>query len=125
MSGIRLSPQHGINPSISVCFFCQKDKNELVLPGLLKGDAEAPHRAVWNKEPCDECKGFMKQGIILISVDEDKTEDFLDPYRSGGWCVIKEDAIKRMIVGETANQVLKERVAFVPDDVWNHFGLPR
>ena len=122
---IRLSPKHGVNPSVSVCFFCQQDKNEVVLPGMLKGDAEAPHRGVWNREPCDQCKGYMEKGIILISMDENLTEDFLNPYRSGGWCVIKEEAIKRMIVGDSANQVLKERFAFVPDDVWDQFGLPK
>lgn len=41
-NSIRLSPKHGLNPSISVCFFCGEDKNEIILPGKLEGDAEAP-----------------------------------------------------------------------------------
>lgn len=122
---IRLSPKHGVNPSVSVCFFCLKDKG-LVLPGLLKGDQAAPHRLVWNKEPCETCQGYMKQGIILISIDEDLTDDFLNPYRSGGWCVVKEEAVKRMLPkGKEADSVLKGRFAFVPDDVWDLYGLPR
>jgi hypothetical protein len=124
---IRLSPKFGLNPSMSICFFCQKEKNEIIIPGLLSGDAEAPRKAVWNKEPCDECKAHMNQGIILISVDEKKSfQDKENPYRTGGWVLIKEDAIKRMIKDKKLlSHILEKRVAFVPDDTWNHIGLPR
>jgi hypothetical protein len=43
---IKLSPQHGVNPSIGVCFYCGEDSGEIILPGRLKGDVEAPRRAV-------------------------------------------------------------------------------
>lgn len=123
---VRLSPKHGVNPSLSVCFFCQKDKNEIILPGLMRGDMQAPQRAVWDKNPCQECQAYMEQGIILISVDESKSSDRDNPYRTGGWCVLKEDAIKRMLSpGEFLDSVLKKRIAFVPDQVWDGVGLPR
>jgi len=123
-NSIRLSPNHGVNPSITKCFLCGEDKNELVLFGKLKGDAEAPRSVVLDKEPCDKCKEYMQKGIILISVDEFKSKgDTENPYRSGGWVVVKDDVIKRAIA--EPDDVLKERVAFITDDVWDQLGLPR
>jgi hypothetical protein len=123
---IKLSEKYGVNPSVNVCFYCNEDKNEIVLPGRLKGDAEAPHRGVWNMEPCDKCKTHMEQGIILISVDELRSMDRENPWRTGGWCVVREDAILQIInPPELAERVRQTRVAFVPDDAWDALGLPR
>lgn len=33
------------------CFFCDEDKNEVLLLGYLKGDVEAPRGVVFNMEP--------------------------------------------------------------------------
>ena len=79
---IQLSPQHGVNPSVEQCFVCMKDVG-VVLFGRMRGDAEAPRKVCLpNREPCDECKGYMDQGVILISVDESKTDDPQNPWRS-------------------------------------------
>ena len=32
---IKLSPKHGLNPTIATCFYCGKDKNELILAGKI------------------------------------------------------------------------------------------
>ena len=97
--GIRLSEKHGVNPAIPLCFFCLKPKNEILLPGKMKNGMEAPRNAVWDTRPCDECKGYMEKGIILISVDESKSTDHKNPYRSGGWCVVKEELVKQALGG--------------------------
>jgi hypothetical protein len=125
--GLRLSEQHGVNPSVEQCFVCMKDVG-VVLFGQMKGDAEAPRKVCLgpDSEPCDECKGHMEMGIILISVDESKTTDEKNPWRSGGWVVVKEDMIRRMFnPPELVEQVLKKRVAFMPDEAWDMIGLPR
>lgn len=119
MEGIRISPKHGLNPSMSVCFLCGGDKNEIIIPGMLKGDAEAPHKAVWNKEPCDKCKEYMNIGVMLISV-KDKT-DQENPYRTGNIVVIKADAAERMFGDSIKNQ----RAAFIEDELWDKLGLPK
>lgn len=119
--GIRLSKKHGVNPAIPLCYFCNKPKNEVILAGLMKGDIEAPRNAVWDTVPCDECKGYMKMGIILISVKDGESGD--NPYRTGGWCVVKEEAV-RAIFGEDS-KALKTRVAFIGDSDWDIIGLPR
>ena len=43
--GIRLSPKHGVNPAVPLCFLCGQAKNEIVLAGRLPGDVEAPRAA--------------------------------------------------------------------------------
>ena len=121
---IRLSPKHGVNPSINVCFYCGEDKNELILPGMMKGDAEAPHRAVWNKEPCDKCKGYMEQGVILIEVDESKTTNMNNPWRTGRLSVVTENFIRRIFQPpELVEDVCKRRMAFIPVDTYELLGL--
>lgn len=122
---IRLSERYGVNPSLSLCFFCMEENGEIVLPGRLPGDVEAPRKAVWNKIPCAKCKEYMSQGIILISVDE-KLSEPSNPYRTGAWIVLREDALRRMLSpGKLLDDICKVRVAFIPDDAWDKLGLPR
>jgi len=123
---IRLSKKYGVNPAIPKCFYCYEDKSEIILAGKLPGDIEAPRGVVWDKRPCDKCKGFMEQGIILISVDEAKTTDPQNPWRTDGWVVVKEEAVRRMVIPpELVEHICKSRVCFVPDDAWDKLGLPR
>lgn len=121
---IRMSPKHGVNPSVAVCFYCNEDTGELILPGMLRGDKEAPARAVWDRVPCDKCKQHMRDGVILISVRDGESGD--NPYRTGGWCVVT-DAYIRRVVTETdlAEDICSKRVAFIPDEAWDLMGLPR
>lgn len=123
---IRVSKKYGVNPTIPKCFYCLKDKNEILLLGKTKGDKETPKGAVWDHEPCDECKDWMKKGIICISVDPSKSTDRQNPWRSGGWSVLKEEVIKRLSMSEEMQQkVLKARYMFVEDQVWDLFGIPK
>lgn len=120
-----LSKKHGLNPTIPKCFFCGEDKNEIILAGKLKGDIEAPKNVAWDKNPCEKCQEHMKQGVIMISVQEgEEGED--NPYRTGGWCVVKDKALENFISPpELLNAILKKRICFVPDDAWNKLGLPK
>lgn len=124
--GIRLSEKHGLNPSLDQCFVCMKDVG-VALFGKMKGDAEAPRRVCTTKEPCDECKKLMELGIILISVDEKKSEgNMSNPWRTGGWVVIKEEAVRRIFEGAPIlDQILDKRMAFISDEAWDKIGLPR
>ena len=119
--GIRFSPRHGVNPSIGVCYFCNEESGELILPGKLRGDAEAPRKAVWHKDPCPKCKGYMKQGIICISVKNGESGD--NPYRTGCFVVLKDDAFNRLF--KDAEPALKLRMCFIEDVAWDAVGLPR
>jgi len=78
---------------------------------------------------CQECRGWMKQGIVLISVRDDATDkpNPEDVYRTGCIAVVKDDAIKRMLGGspELLQKALSRRMLFVHDGVWDKVGLPR
>ena len=123
---IPFSDKHGVNPTIPKCFFCVEDKNEIILMGKLKNDVKAPRGMVFDQVPCDKCAGYMKQGVILISVDEEKTDDPKNPWRTGGWVVVTADAVSRMPFEDSSRKdILKKRAAFISDELWDLLGLPR
>lgn len=123
--GIRLSQKHGVNPSLEQCFVCLKDVG-IILFGAMRGDAEAPRRVCLpNNEPCAECRRWMEQGVILISV-RDGEPDHANPYRTGGWVVVRDEAIKRWELDpDFERSILQRRMAFIEDAVWDRIGLPR
>jgi len=62
----------------------------------------------------------------VLSVDEAKTTDPQNPWRTDGWVVVKEEAVRRMVIPpELVEHICKSRVCFVPDDAWDKLGLPR
>jgi len=167
-------PVHGLNPGIELCFFCNKEKSIVLFGSVLKGE-RAPHKAVYDYAPCEACAKLMRQGVLLISVDEKKsmcrehtcrrcnhvwrapirmskntanlsgemTEtcpkcntcgsinssphmlDDKNPWRTGGWVVVKDAFIQKVFQPEVAIDVIKKRVAFLSDEAWDLFGLPR
>lgn len=136
--GIYLSPRHGVNPALTCCFFCGKDTGlvllgqigsrmqralaDIITPGA---DPEAPRKMVLDREPCSDCEKLMELGILLLSVDEERTTDRDNPYRTGGFAVVSEELIRRLFKEEFAERVCKARMAFVPDKGWDSLGLPR
>ena len=122
---IQLSEKHGLNPSLEVCYVCGKDKG-VILFGKLKGDVEAPRKACITKAPCDECKTWMTQGVICISIDPNKSTDKEDPWRSGGWAVVKDEAITKLLSHneKLLASILEHRVMFMDDEVWDSIGFP-
>lgn len=120
---IKLSEKHGVNPTIPVCFYCGKDKNEVILAGKMKDDVEAPKKAVWDRVPCDECKKWMEQGIIIIIIDEDKTEDMDNPFRTGQFAVVSDEAFTKSFSGEAAELAAKTRYCFIVIEAAEKAGL--
>lgn len=47
-------------------------------------------------KPCSECQDMMSKGFLLIGVDEEKTEDRKNPYRTGHQWVITHEAAKQL-----------------------------
>jgi hypothetical protein len=136
MTGIVLDKKHGVNPSLECCFFCNESKGIILFGKLnreqreafakagLSSTGEAPRSIVLDQVPCDKCKGHMVQGIILISVRDGENGD--NPYRTGGWVVVRDRVIEEFIsTKELRKTILAKRVAFLPDEVWDRLGLPR
>ena len=100
-NSITLSKEHGVNPTIPVCFFCGEPRNEVALLGKLKDDKEASMYSIIDYEPCESCKEKMSYGVTLIGVVDKQPEDNRPPvkasnlendlYPTGSWCVITVD----------------------------------
>lgn len=102
---VKLSPKHGVNPTIGSCFYCGKDTGEIALLGRLKGDAEAPMRSVLSYEPCDDCKEKFKAGVLCIGVTKNRPADGRPPistnngtplYPTGPYCLMRTEAVQRI-----------------------------
>ena len=131
MSSIKLSPAHGVNPAIPVCFWCGQDKNEVALLGKIdKEDSAAPYRIVMDYEPCEKCKELFNKGIHVIGVSEQPLTDGMFPiiqddtvtlYPTGSMFVATENWAERFL---TANgqpdmiaDVLEKKVLVMPDAI--------
>ena len=152
MANIKISNKYGVNPAVPLCYYCNEPKNEVILAGRLPKDIEAPHNMVWDARPCDQCQKYMQMGIILISVRDGEEEEMAreqavwenttawpgqwkgrpkpsyvpNPYRTGGWIVVKDDAVRRMpLKPEMIEQIIKARMCFLPDTFWDAYKLPR
>lgn len=131
---IKISPKHGLNPTITKCFWCGGDKNELVLMGKLPGDEKAPMHCVLNYDPCDKCKEAWSKGITLIGVTSVAAHKDQLPisrnqngnvYPSGNLACITEDAVKRLFsddaLTDIRNNLLEKRIAYVEEPFVKEF----
>lgn len=120
---LQLHPKYGVNPTIPTCFYCGEPKDEILLLGenskQITGEDEAPmHGPCFDREPCNQCKEYMAQGIIFIGVDESKSTDMENPYRTGEFLVMSEDWVRRSIQpAELRDSILSRRTAFVPSEL--------
>lgn len=66
----------------------------------------------------------MAADILLIEVDEDRTADPRNPFRTGSFAVVDEDGIRRCLGSpELVARILEARFAFVDREAWEELGL--
>ena len=118
MTQITLHPEFGLNPSMGVCFWCGKEDGTILMLGRNKGK-EAPRHVIGTMEPCATCKTNMATGITLMEATFDNDE----PKPTGRWVVMKEEAARRVFVGEVAEQMMKMRKAFLSPETAKAMGL--
>jgi len=104
---IRISPKHGVNPTMGICMWCGKPTGTIAFCGRLPKDAEAPKYSVVDYEPCDECKEKWAKGVVLIEGTPNeynpprprftKDEYGEDIYPTGRWLVITVEAFSALI----------------------------
>ena len=103
---IRLSPNHGVNPTIPLCFWCGKQKNEIALMGKInRADDEAPRNCYLDYEPCDECKKNFDAGVAIIEASYHPNSDGqlpivsdagINAYPTGRLTILKPEAADRL-----------------------------
>jgi len=134
---LKPSNEHGVNPSVEVCRICGEDMGVALFGHITKKQAEAMYeagldvaqeagveapRTVCLGNVCDQCKEWMKEGVILISIRDG--EEGENPYRTGKLAVVKDESIRRtMKPGEQVEAILEKRVAYIPESVWAALGI--
>jgi hypothetical protein len=107
--------------ALTKCFFCGED-DRIVLHRRL-GDVSKIHGKVIDHEPCQKCADHMKVGVICLSVREDAEGD--NTYRTGGFWVIKDAAIRKMVnPPELADDIIRKRMTYIPDSACKALKLP-
>jgi hypothetical protein len=135
-----------MNPSnlgvaLTKCYFCGNDAGIAINTRLTPAHArnvEKMHGMVVDMTPCSECSGHMKKGVILITIDDKKSEKdwnkpppccnggpFIpNPYRTGGFFVITDDAVRRIFHPEAmAAHAIKHRWMFIEHEAAEQIGL--
>ena len=128
---IKMSAKHGLNPTIPVCFWCGKDKEEIALMGKIdKEDSEAPRRLIINYEPCDKCKELFDKGVQVIGASNHPLTPTMFPivndgnvklYPTGTMFVAPEQWIREFLTANhqegMIDSVLKKKVLIMPDSI--------
>ena len=113
MSGVTLSEEHGVNPSVETCTICGKEMSVVLFGTSYKDEngktAEAPHKVCLGNI-CDDCKKVIEDGgIFFIEVRDGESGN--NPYRTGRIIAVKESAIKNVLKGYS-------KVNYVEHSVW-------
>lgn len=113
--------------ALTKCYFCNEG-DRIVINTLLTervaASVDEMHGKIINMEPCQKCQDLMKRGVIIITIDEEKsgegwnkpdgTDHWMpNPYRSGGWFVVTDDFIRKAIDEPMQSWGLKHRWMFV------------
>ena len=96
MSGITLSPKHGLNPSMLVCPICGEPTNEIAFLGRINdktrnADIEAP-RYMIGQDPCKACQKLLDEGNkFLLEVEDMAIRG--EHKRTGRYMVLRSQAL--------------------------------
>lgn len=127
---IRLHTKFGLNPTIPVCIWCGRDKNEIALLGASYKD-QAPMHMVIDNIPCDICTANMALGITLVEVQGSPEYFEREPLgymktaggwvkKTGRWWVITPEAATRMGITSPISLITEEdarKLGFYDPDV--------
>lgn len=96
--GVRISKEHGINPSMNTCFICGKGISVVLFGTAYKDEngktAEAPKR-VCTVQLCNDCQKIIDEGAIFFIAVKDG-ESGKTPWRTGQIAALKEEGVQTM-----------------------------
>lgn len=124
MTTIKLHREHGLNPTIPICFWCGEDRNEVALLGAAYKGA-APMQMVLDYEPCDQCAEKMALGITFMEASDaplQNGQQSINPdsvaYPTGRFVVASEDFTRRLLPPAVLENVLQHRRALVDKETF-------
>lgn len=125
--------------ALTRCFYCcEPDRILLATRYNQKGepvrDLGPAHDKIIDMEPCQKCQDWMEKGIILIGIEEAKSEPgwnkptklkrwMPNPHRSGAFAVIKKEAFDRMFPDEFHEFAHKFRFMFIEHEAMEKLGI--
>lgn len=105
---IPVSPKHGLNPTVPVCLYCGKDKNEIAVCGKVnKQDDEMPMRCVIDALPCDECRKLWQAGVVLIRASKTKKGRMVPVKAPDGTSTLYLDGSTMLVTEEGAQRLFQ------------------
>jgi len=124
--------------ALTRCFFCggsnnillatryHQTSNHIMVPDH---SLKTYHDKVIDLEPCPKCQDYMEQGIILITINDERSDEgwekqhIPNPFRVGGFFVVTEAAIRRLLDGSMLEWCLKHRWIFIDYKAAEQIGL--
>lgn len=117
---IKLSPKHGLNTFIPICFWCGQEKSMLCIPGRIdKADSKAPKNMIVDYEPCDKCKELFSHGIHLIGCTKEPRFKNMKPlaivdnqswYPTGTHAVVPADFLVEVLLKPNGDEDRLEEI---------------
>ena len=115
----------GANPTIPLCPYCGKAKNEVLLTGLIgekwarehgHSDGQMPMHVQLadDFEPCDKCK---EKGIAMVEMDPATRKP------TGNRWLVTRDFIKKTCKQPLQDQILKKGLALIDPETAKAVGL--
>ena len=129
--------------ALTRCFYCLEGDRILLAKtytheGEPVKDLKPFNNKVLDMDPCQKCADWMKKGIILIGIDnaksdpdwntppnlnEDRKNWLPNPWRSGAFSVIKEEPFKRLFPEEFHKFALERRFMFMEHEAMVMTGI--
>lgn len=123
--------------ALTKCYYCQQGSeiiiNTKLTPSHKKYVEHHFHGKTMNMNPCSKCEELMRQGVILITIDDKKSgagwnkpdgsDNWMpNPYRTGVWFVVRDEAVSRLFPS-MAEWAIKHRFMFIEHEAAEMIGL--
>jgi len=114
---IKLHKEFGLNPTISKCILCGKQKNQITLLGSAYKE-QAPMTMVTEIEPCETCrKKYLSKGVMLIEATKDEKGKIMP---TGRIAVLKDEAYNKIF-----NIPAPRKIVYIEPEVYSKIGLDK
>jgi len=127
---LKISPEHGLNPSVMACPVCGKDTG-VALCGYMRGDKKSPVKML-DLDPCKDCREELDRhalhDFVIVLLDDTYTEGSFWPWFKT-YVVVKREAARRILSEgfgmheETVDEHIKRGKILMPFKVGVKIGL--
>ena len=109
---IRISPKHGVNPTIPICAWCGQKKNEIAMLGKIdREDSEAPKNCILDYVPCDHCAEQWSAGVAILEATTKRPEPYRPPMKQDKGVDIYPTMRMVVIRAESASQIFGQEMS--------------